>query len=64
MRTQRLDIFNSDELKHFQDGRVEKVVSVIVANQGIDNRKKQVAFYDVSVIELIFEINYLPHEPH
>lgn len=52
-----------DELKQFNDGRVEEVVSGAIVQQGIDNRLKQVSFDDVAVIIFILQAYDSTHEP-
>lgn len=51
-----------DELKQFYDGRVEKVVSGAVVQQGIDDRLKQVSFDDVAVVIFILQTYDSTHE--
>lgn len=51
-----------DELKQFYDGRVEKVVSGAVVQQGIDDGLKQVSFDDVAVIIFILQADDSTHE--
>lgn len=43
-----------NELKELDDGRVEKIVSGAVVQQGINDRLKQVPFNNVAVVVLIF----------
>lgn len=43
-----------NELKELDDGRVEKIVSGAVVQQGINDGLKQVPFNNVAVVVLIF----------
>ena len=64
MRAQGLDVLHSDELEHLEDGGVEEVVSVIVGDEGINHWNEEVSLDDVAIVELVLEVDDLPHEPH
>ena len=51
-----------DELKEFDDGRIEKVVTAAVTHQGVHDRRKEIALDDVAIVELVFQSNDLSHE--
>lgn len=55
VRTQCLDIFQFNKLKHFNDSRVQQIVAAVIAHESIDNGRKQVAFDDVTIVELVLE---------
>ena len=52
-----------DEFEHFKDSRVEKIVTAIVVDQGVDDGGEEVALDDVAVVELVLQRDDLPHEP-
>jgi len=52
--------YDADEVKEFNQGRVEEVVLVCVGNERFDHRAEQIQPRDMSVIELIFEADALP----
>jgi len=54
------ETYDADEVKEFDERRVEKVVLVRVGGERVDDRAEQVEPRDVSVIELILETNALP----
>ena len=64
MRAQRLDVLHPDELEHLEDGGVEEVVSVVVGDKGVNHGNEEVSLDDVTIVELVLEVDDLPHEPH
>lgn len=54
--------YHFDELKQLYDGRVEKVVSGAIVQQGVDDRLKQVSFDDVAIIIFILQTDDSTHE--
>ena len=64
MRAQRLDVLHPDELEHLEDGGVEEVVSVVVGDEGVNHGNEEVSLDDVTIVELVLEVDDLPHEPH
>ena len=59
----RNNTYKFDEFKHFQDGRIEEIVSAVVADESVDHWSEEVALDDVAVVELVFQSNNLPHAP-
>ena len=64
MRAQRLDVLDSDELEHLEDCGVEEVVSIVVGDEGVNYGNEQISFDDVAIVELVLEVDNLPHEPN
>ena len=64
MRAQGLDVLHSDELEHLEDGGVEEVVSVVIGDESVNDGNEEVSLDDVAIVELVLEVNDLPHEPH
>merc|ERR1719319_366191 len=64
MCAQRLDVLDFDELKHLQNGRVQKIIPAIIGNESVNDWTKQVPFDDIAVVELIFQGNDFPHKSH
>ena len=62
MRAEALDVLYPDELEHLEDGGVEEVVAVVVGDEGVDYGDEQVALDDVPVVELVPQVDDLPHE--
>ena len=62
MRAQRLDVLHPDELEHLEDGGVEEVVPVVVGDESVHHGDEQIALDDVSVVELVTQVDDLPHE--
>ena len=55
--------YKFDEFEHFKYRRIEKVVSAVVTDQGVDHWGEEVALDDVAVVELVFQSHNLAHEP-
>ncbi len=54
--------YNFDELKHFQNCRIEQIVTAVVTDESLDHGCKEVAFDDVPVVELVLQGHDLSHE--
>ena len=56
------EAYKFDELEHFEDGRVQEIVSAVVRDEGVDDRREEVSLDDVAVVELVLQSNDLAHE--
>lgn len=56
------DLFRPDELKQFDDGRVQQVVPSIIRLQSLHNRGKQIAADDVTIVKVILQANDFAEE--
>jgi len=49
----RIDAYDANELKEFNDGRVEEIVTRAVSYESINDRLEEISLDDVPVVELI-----------
>ena len=54
--------YKFDEFEHFKYRRIEKVVSAVVTDQGVDHWGEEVALDDVADVELVFKSHNFAHE--
>ena len=54
--------YNFDKFEHFEDSRVDQIVTPLVGEQSFYNWRKKISLDDVPVVELIFQSYNLPKQ--